>query len=153
VESDELVLEEMRRVFRKRGRPEHFTNYRHCDECAEHDDVLRARDVTSLQMEDVGNPGWDPICFISPEGFAYYLPALVRLALAEPTKERGWYVPQLLFHLCSDGRQNQRILECTVEERRAVVRFLKHVVETRAELADSYSCAEELCRAIEYWSE
>lgn len=50
------------------GRPEHFTNFTHCEECAEHDELLRMRDRETLCLEDVGNPGWDPICFCSSSG-------------------------------------------------------------------------------------
>lgn len=33
-------------------------------------------------IEQLGYPGWDPICFINTnEGFQYYLPALARLCL------------------------------------------------------------------------
>jgi hypothetical protein len=46
-------------------RPEHFTNDKHCEECAEHDELLRNRDRDTLTVADVGNPSWDPICFIT----------------------------------------------------------------------------------------
>ena len=88
--SDAQVLETIQQAFASSPRPRHFTNYTHCSECAEHDEVLRSRDVQTLRIEDVGNPGWDPICFISPEGFAYYVPALARLALAQPVEPHGW---------------------------------------------------------------
>ena len=38
-------------------KPEHFTNYRHCCECAEHDVTLLAYDVNSIGVEQLGNPG------------------------------------------------------------------------------------------------
>ena len=50
-------------------KPEHFTNYRHCCECAEHDATLLAYDVNAIGVEQLGNPGWDPLCFVSPEAF------------------------------------------------------------------------------------
>jgi hypothetical protein len=50
-------------------KPEHFTTYRHCCECAEHDATLLAYDVNAIGVEQLGNPGWDPLCFVSPEGF------------------------------------------------------------------------------------
>ena len=96
--------------------------------------------------------GWDPICFISPEGFAYYLPALIRLALAEPVAPYDWYGAQLIGHLSYDGSRNERILACTIAQRRAVVTFLQHLVETRAQLVDAYRRSEKLLSAIDYWS-
>jgi len=153
MESDVGIIQLVQQAFAKRKRPEHFTNYKHCEECAEHDEVLRSRDIYSLKIEDVGNPGWDPICFTSPEGFAYYLSALVRLALADPVEPFGWYGSQLLFHLCSNGRRNDRVLACNPTERSAIVKFLQHLVETRSNLADSYRCSDQLFQALEYWSD
>jgi hypothetical protein len=153
VAQDAEILEQVREAFASCPRPEHFTNYTHCCECAEHDDVLRSRDLETLSIEDVGNPAWDPICFISPEGFAYYLPALCRLALSPEDPHRGWYGYPFLFHLRYDGPQTVRILACTPEQRRAVAAVLRHILETRAELADRYGQSHELLTAIEYWSE
>lgn len=151
--SDASILQTVQQAFAERHRPEHFTHYEHCEECAEHDEVLRSRDIHSLSIEDVGNAGWDPICYTSPEGFAYYVPAFVRLALAEPTQPHGWYGTSLLFHLCHGGRRNERFLACTVEQRRAIVAFLRHLVETRSQVAETYLCSDDLPRAIEYWSD
>src|SRR5260370_33319542 len=103
VTSDAQALEAIQQAFATCPRPRHFTNYTHCPECAEHDEVLRSRDLQTLCIEDVGNPGWDPICFISPEGFAYYVPALMRLALSQPGEPYGWDGQQFLFHRCSHG--------------------------------------------------
>jgi len=153
VSSDASIIQTVQRAFAKRRRPEHFTDYAHCEECADHDAVLRSRDIYSLRIEDVGNPGWDPICYITPEGFAYYLPALVRLALAHPADQPDWYGAQLLRHLGSDGCSRERIRVCTPEQRRAVVAFLHHLVETRSHLADRCLRSDELCRAIGSWSD
>jgi len=61
----------------------------------------------TLRIEDVGNPAWDPnLLYHTSEGFAYYFPALARLALAEPD-----YATRLVmalcyfFHLVGDGRR------------------------------------------------
>jgi hypothetical protein len=153
VSSDAQILGRVQQAFAKCRRPLHFTNHTHCEECAEHDELLCSHDICSLRIEDVGNPGWDPICFTSPKGFAYYLPALARLALTEPVQPYGWYGVQLLFHLCSDGRRNERVLACTPGQRRAVVEFLRHLIETRAALADSYLCTDDLFQAIEIWTD
>ncbi len=143
------MLERVQQAFASCPRPDHFTDYRHCAECAEHDEVLRSRDVDTLRHEDVGNHGWDPICYISPEGFAYYFPALARLALAQPAEPYDWYGWQLLFHL---GCDQERIQVCTREQRGSVVGLLHHILETRAQLVDDYVCADALLSAIEDWS-
>ena len=151
--SDADILQRVQQAFAVCRRPEHFTDFTHCEECAEYDEVLRSRDIYTLRIEDVGNPGWDPICFVSAEGFAYFLPALARLALGEPDYVRGWYGGQLLFHLCSDGRRNERLLACTPEQRRAVVEFLQHLAETRASLVDSELRTDDLFQAVDIWSD
>jgi len=153
MQTDAQVLRTVKEAFATCRRPAHFTNYTHCEECAEHDELLRSRDSDSLSFDDVGNPGWDPICFVSPEGFSYYFPALARLALDGSDRTHDWYGSQLFFHLCYDGRQNSRFLACTPEQRRAVTALLRHLVETRAELADSHLATDDLFQALEIWSD
>ena len=68
-------------VFSENAVPENYTNRDHCDECAEHDETLRSYTPKSIGLEQLGNAGWDPICFVLPKAFKYYFPALVRLSL------------------------------------------------------------------------
>ena len=150
--SDHQIMSVINEAFATERRPDHFTNYTHCCECAEHDELLRARDRETLVLEDVGNPGWDPICFVTTEGFRYYLPALVRLAFDTPNDQNaGPYLSQLLFHLIGDGEKNRRVVCCSPAQRRAVVGFLWHVVSTRDCSAEG--CEDDLQRAIEIWSD
>ena len=151
--TDREILLEIDSAFAGRTRPEHFTNYHHCEECAEHDELLRQRNRDSLSLSDVGNPGWDPVCFISPEGFAYYLPAFARIALAAETESEDSYVPQLLFHLASDGPRHARVLACGAAERKAVAALLQHIAESRAALLDHLSCTDQLFEALGYWEQ
>jgi hypothetical protein len=58
--TDAQVLAQIDAAFGDVERPEHFTDYAHCCECAEHDALLRARDRDTLCIADVGNTGWDP---------------------------------------------------------------------------------------------
>jgi hypothetical protein len=124
--SDQQIIDLVRKAFETGPRPAHFTNYMHCCECAEHDDVLCSRDITSLRVEDVNNAAWDPICFLTTEGFRYYLPALVRLALESSTSQDSWYLPQLLFHLIGDDPHNHRVAGCTASQQGAMAAFLWH---------------------------
>jgi len=151
--TDQEVLNQIAQAFGPCHRPEHFTNYRHCCECFEHDELLRSRDRETLRAEDVGSEAWDPICFVSPEGFAYLLPALARMALSEPAPTWGWYGGQLVFHLCYDGPINVRWQHCTGGQRRAVATLLKHILETRAELVDDTSRVDMFFAALEIWSD
>jgi hypothetical protein len=149
--TDQEIIDAVRLAFAAAPRPEHFTDLTHCCECAEHDALLASRDVDSLVPADVNNAGWDPICFITADGFRYYLPALVRLAVASATTE-DWYLPQLLFHLIGDGPQNRRVTCCTANQQRAIVALLWHVVQTQPELIARYGIEDDLQRALEIWS-
>src|SRR5688572_10438111 len=81
--TDAEILAMMRAAFADVERPEHFTNHEHCDECFEHDVLLRSRDIDTLSRDDVGDGAWDPITMSSNQGFAHYIPALARLGLMD----------------------------------------------------------------------
>lgn len=151
--ADFAALAKVEQAFGRCRRPRHFADHTHCEECAEHDALLRERDVSSLKLADVGNPGWDPICFISDEGFLYYLPALARLALQPSTEPYGRYGAQFAWHLRSDGRGNDRWRACTSAQRQAVGFFLRHLIETRADLADEVAASDDLLAALAYWTD
>jgi len=151
-EADDKVLATIDEAFGAARRPEHFTNYAHCCECAEHDEVLRGRTREALKIEDVGNPGWDPLCFTSPDGIAYFFPALARLALAEPTRDFGWYANQLLFHLYSGFKENNFYKFCNGRQRVAVANLLAHIIESRAALVEEYAATDEFLRCHELWT-
>lgn len=151
--TDADILKVIEAAFAGQGRPEHFTNYRHCEECAEHDEVLRSRTQESLTVADVGNPGWDPICFVTDEGFRYSFPALARLALQEPTEAHGWYFEQLLFHLNDANTPQKRRPACSAQQREVVASFLRHVLDTRGRMVTEHMCDDELRAAISLWSE
>jgi hypothetical protein len=152
MESDAAVLELVRNAFSDCSKPQHFTNYEHCEECQDHDDVLRSRDVATLTIKDVGNAGWDPLCETSAEGFAYFFPALARLVLAEPIEPFGWYGPQLFFHLTHDGQCDRFISHFSLRQKNAVVTLLSHIGETRQNLVADYMYVDELRVAIDRWS-
>lgn len=91
------AIQKVRETFRDARRPEglFIAGTCRCEECEEHNRTLSSHDVHSITMEELGNPGWDPICFASDAAFLYYLPAMFRLAF----EDDGYYIYQLLFHL------------------------------------------------------
>ena len=148
--TDAEVLEVIRQSC-KAPRPEHFTDRNHCCECAEHDDLLLSRNLDSLTISDVGNPGWDPVCFVTDQAFFYYLPALARLALDPPSVGQGWYFEQLLFHLTYEGGSNRRMLAAGPRHKEAVRLLLDHVRGTRAALVKTFGCDKQLEQALTLW--
>lgn len=134
-------------------RPEHFTNHTHCDECWEHDEVLRSRTRETLSIEDVGSQAWNPITMATPQGFAYYLPALARLALEPVPKDWDWYGYIILFELRWNGPRNERWQYCSRNQRSAICLLLEHLHRTRTESIKLYDCEYELLEALEVWSD
>ena len=144
------LIEEAKHLFGNEPRPTHFTNFKHCDECAEHDETLRNETPDSLRIEQL-NPAWDPMCSVSVKGFKYYFPALVRLAL-EGTGQT-YFIDQLIFHLEYDGKNNVRYQGFSIEQRAYVVRVLEFLVENRAHEIEANLDTDALFRAISIWSD
>ena len=153
VTTDADVVAAIDMAFGAMRKPDHFTNYMHCEECAEHDETLRLHDRETLRLDHVHNPGWDPLCFCSAEGKAYYMPALVRFALAPSVRGGDWYWDQLLFHLAGDGPNNELIAYCNEAQRKAVAQFLAHIVQARTAEVEQSSSGDELLRVHEYWTQ
>lgn len=148
-EQDCAALGRLTQAFKACPRPEHFTNFSHCEECAEHDETLRSRTPETLSIEDVGNPGWDPICFISPSGFAYFLPGLARLSFEGSAID--WYGNQLFRHLVSNGPNNARFVQCSQQQRRAVADFILYLVEAKTAQIEADCALGDAMRAFEIW--
>ena len=149
--TDAELLTEVELEFDANPRPKHFTNFAHCPECAEHDELLNSRRRGELRAEDISNPGWDPICFVSNESFLYLVPDLVRVALLPVRRDVGWPFRNFLSHLTHEGERNRRLSAFTPRQRGSIVTFLRHVAATRqAEIANSF-IDDEIGPAIALW--
>lgn len=145
------ALAEIEAAFRNAPKPEHFMDHTHCEECAEYDELLRTRDRETLRIEDVGNIGWQPISSCSPEGMAYYMPALARLALTD-TYTYGWYGDTLHIHLSSNGAENAFLKYCTPEQRQAIANFLRYLNATFTNVYMRLTEPEEMEQCAATWS-
>ena len=113
---------EIQRVFATTPKPRTFVNPNHCCECAEHNETLSTHTADTISLAELGNPGWDPICFIeSIEGFKYYIPAMTRLACGVGD---NYYLDQFLFHL-----NNERVGLLSTQERCVLAGFLESLIE------------------------
>jgi hypothetical protein len=142
--TDGDILELVSQAFADSPRPEHFTEYWHCSECEEHDELLRSRNLDTLTMEDIDNPCWDPICFLTPEGYRYYFPALVRLSL-ESAENSYWdqlihYIPTVI---------DRRFSLFNHQQKQAVLHFLHHIRDAHKELIGEHE--DDLEEAIQRW--
>jgi hypothetical protein len=149
--TDAEILALIDAAFMSVDKPEHFTNFTHCEECAEHDEMLRSRDRESLRIEDVGNICWQPIGFSSPQGVAHFFPALARFALAEPTYGYGWYGDTLEIHLSANGSENKLLAYCNLGQRQAIAALLGHLNVSRADLEERMTTEQEMLATQALW--
>ncbi|MGB3403279.1 MAG: hypothetical protein WBA77_11365 [Microcoleaceae cyanobacterium] len=92
-------------------------------------------------IEQLGYPGWDPICFINTnEGFQYYLPALARLCLK--TGEE-YYLSQFLFHL-----NPERIHSLSLTQRQLLADFLERLIDWMPDEIDRHFDTDEILDKI-----
>ena len=131
-------------------KPLHFTDFEHCCECAEHDETLRKSSIDQIGIKELGNSGWDPICFCSAEGIEYYFPALVRLSLHTAT-EGDFYFEQLLFHLEYAGAENRFLKHCSSSQREFIAQFIDHMITTYPEEIEETMCTTDALNAYELW--
>ena len=129
------------KCFASRMRPVHFTDYTHCEECAEHDATLRASDNDSISFQDVGNIAYSPISFISIEGFLYYLPGLARLAGGI---EDEYFLDTFLVYLECQERRNS----LNEHERKTLSDYLVYLKETIIESIQENLDSEDLDELI-----
>jgi len=149
--SVQQLVDEAADVFGKVPRPEHFTDYTHCCECAEHDEVLQKFTPDTIVREALGHPGWDPMTATTDAGFRYYLPGLIRIVLTTGGKDD--YIGQFVSLVVRDGPRNSRWLACTPPERAIVLRALHVLLEERTDEIDDWVDADRLLQAIEIWSD
>jgi hypothetical protein len=143
-------IQHAKRLFQM-PKPEHFTTYRHCCECAEHDATLLAYDVDSIGLQALGNPGWDPLCFASVEGLLYYLPALIRLTLETMDIPQKRYLDQLRFHLLRDGKDHDFVRSCSPEQRAFVAEFLAYLIDQYSAELDGCAYAGDMLQTYDIW--
>ena len=113
-------LDKIKDLFSEEKRPYHFTDYTHCEECADHDATMQQFDNTNLPVEKVNNQAWDPVCFLTPEGFRYYYPRLCELAYG---RGDAFYLESFLMHL----ENNIHLL--TADEKEATFELLVDISE------------------------
>ena len=136
-------------VFGGNAAPENYTNRDHCPECAEHDETLRSHTPQSIGLEQLGNPGWDPICFVLPEAFKYYFPALVRLAL--DSEGSNGNLDQFLFHVTYQGEDSRFFKHFSQAEREATLEVLHYIESHMGRLVHEWNLENDIKEALWLW--
>ena len=118
--------------------------------------MLRSRDRATLQIKDVDNPGWNPIDFLTPEGFVYYFPALVRLALfSNGDAFLSSFVPFHLYEALTDKKRehpHRWLSALSKEQCNAILSFVRFVVDQKRSVMESQAVdPEQLDQAVKFW--
>ncbi|MEO8609218.1 MAG: hypothetical protein ABI690_15110 [Chloroflexota bacterium] len=95
----------------------------HCEECVDHETVMQAVTPQTVSLHEIGNPGWDPVCYVADETFGYFMPAFARLAL--DADNHYAYLHQLFFHL----GHTDRIAAFNTNQRQAVAQLMDYLSE------------------------
>ncbi len=61
----DTLIKEAYSFFSSYPRPQHFTNYKHCDECLDHDQKMLSVTLHTLQSSDFENECWCPLVFFN----------------------------------------------------------------------------------------
>ncbi len=142
-------INEAKRVF-STEKPKHFTNYQHCEECSEYDETLLNSNINTIGLKELGSPGWDPICFCTAEGMKYYMPSFVRLSLS--TMDDEFYLEQFLFHLESNGKDNDLYQSCDEKQRLFILKYIEYIIINHTNELEYNCCENEALKVQEIWS-
>ncbi len=78
----------------------------------------------SLSRSSLGYPGWNPVSFVTSEGYRYYLPAIARIALN--LKDGSEYLDQFANDL-----RDELFVAFNAEQRSALAAFLEYIRSSR----------------------
>lgn len=146
--TDAEILSHFQREFGSVRRPEKFTCEDGDPECMDHDATLRSWKPGTLKLKDVTNLCYDPWTECLPQGKAYFLPAMSRLALEQLRPCDDWYAGWLGHRL---GFDSELFEFCSIAQRGVVLEFLNHLLTTRKDIAEDECCLNDLTAARDRW--
>ena len=89
---------------------------------------------------------WSPLGFLRPDGFRYWLPAVLRLLITEDADGVASRLPEYL-----EDPHDARFLLLTPEERAAVTHFLRHVAWWRPDVVGEWEVRRRFERTLAEW--
>lgn len=124
----EAVLTAVDRAFGAVPRPSIMVrNPNHCDECADHEAAMQGVTPQTVTLNEIGNMGWDPVCYLTDASYRYFMPGFARLVLH--TDDDCDYLDQFIFHL--ESRLSDDLF--TGEQRTAIIGVIDYLKETLPE--------------------
>lgn len=149
--SRDEIINDAYRAFSNFSRPEHFTNYAHCEECAEHDETMRSCSLSDIGSNQVGNPGWSPIPFLTEQAYGYVMPRLLELALNNSfNNDNDPFVFQYLLAL-TPSPEHRTLDYFTPEQATVILNSLYYIRDHMATVIENECCESNLVEAITLW--
>jgi len=134
------------------ARPQHFTDYAHCEECAEYDRQLQSVEGRALSASDIGTVAWGPIPFLTPQAMAYYLPRLIELALnGARNKENDPFVCQFLNQVARYGKGAKQFSCLSAEHKLLMLRSLEYISAAYLPEIEAQFYGDMLQEALHGW--
>lgn len=115
------------------------------NECFDHNKTMLNNNRENISFEILGNYVLDTICFLTEQGFKYYFPAMVRLALLGEGEK--CYLNQFLFHLST----NPNCMSFTKDESDFVCTVLEYILYNRIAAIEEQKDTDLLLKTIEIW--
>ena len=139
----ERIVGEAYRAFGSFVRPDHFTDYKHCCECSEHDELMRSRPLAEVGIAELNNPGWCPLPFLTEQAYGYVMPRLIEIVLSEPDF--------VFCYLLAVTHQYRKLDYFTREQTAAVLESLHYIRDHMRSQVEMECCEDDLGEAIEKW--
>lgn len=148
----EEIIAQAYKAFGEFDKPIHSTNYQHCEECNEYDELLRDVKRANLSVEQIGTVCWGPVAFLLPEAMAYYMPRFIELAVENAdNKENDPYIVQFINQIGLNRNRESFSLFREIHVS-LVFQALTYINENYREIVE-YECWEdELDKSIIEWS-
>jgi hypothetical protein len=139
------------REFSEFPKPDHSTDYLHCLECKEYDDLLRNVKCADLTIEQIGTECWGPVAFLLPEAMAYYMPKFIELALLNVDNKAGSpYITQFINQIgLNRSRPCFSLFRCTHIS--IVGAAFRHIDENYRQIVEYHCWENDLDEALNNW--
>jgi hypothetical protein len=147
-----LSSKELYDLFSAFSKPAHSTNFEHCPECAEYDELLMSVAREDLTIEQIGTVCWGPVAFLTPDAMAYYLPRLMELALAGvPNKDREPFFVQFLNQIGLHDPTEPQFSRLELHHKALVFRCIDQLGSKYRKEIEEECCEDWLIDALAKW--
>ncbi len=123
-------------------------------ESSDHAMMWNDRDRDSLSFEDVFVEGSYPYNALTPDGLAYFLPAIARIALDSEGRAVDGEWCGIPFVIGVLGRQpNHFLSNCTIDQRRAVAHLVDFLIQTGSRCDVSPDDRKAMLAVLDMWKQ